>query len=128
MDLVQTEDYEELGASYQVFMIHWLNDALQQEGIEDQAKRRAIINQFCFSFGIWHDQYWFEDSNGKVAFPVLCFCQDGPANSLSPASHGDMFVPNEYFSFKEYVAGNLHYYFDEINEDISKIRSAPGDQ
>ena len=125
MELIQSEQYDEMAATYQVFLIHWLNDSLESAGIEDVKKRRAIIEDFCFVFGVWHDQHWFQDDNDAKVFPVLCFSEQGPAADQTPETLGDTFMPSRSFSFKEYSNGNISYYFEELNEDISSIKSAP---
>jgi hypothetical protein len=125
MDAVKDDAYEDMAATFQVMMIHWLNDALQQAGVEDREKRRAIINDFCFMFGIWKDQYWFRDSSGNAVFPCIAFAQKGPVTDVGLESLGKIFMPSTGFSFKEYVVGNLAYYFDEVGEDVSQIESGP---
>lgn len=125
MNPVRNDAYEDMAATFQVFMIHWLNDALQQRGVEDPEKRKAIITDFCFMFGVWKDQYWFRDNTGRAVFPCIAFAQNGPVSDLDLAELNDVYMPSEGFSFKEYISGNITYYFDKLCEDISQLDSQP---
>ncbi|WP_282125538.1 hypothetical protein [Marinifilum flexuosum] len=115
--------YEDMGATYQVYMIHWLNESLKKKGITDKNKRKEIIADFAFPFSVWQDQYWFKDTDGNKVFPCITFSENGPSCDLEINELGKVHFPSSGFSFHDYLNGNLHYYFTEINEDISKIES-----
>jgi len=117
------DTYEDMAATFQVYMIHLLNDSLKKAGIKDKEKRKGIINDYASSFSIWKDQYWFKDTEGNKVFPCISFSEKGPASDLEIKELGDVYFPSNMFSFREYLNGDLDYYFEEINEDISQIES-----
>ncbi len=120
--------YEDMGATFQVYMIHWLNESLKKNGIKAKAKRKEIISDFAFPFSVWKDQYWFKDSDENKVYPCFAFSENGPASDLEISELGKVYFPTHGFSFHGYLNGNLDYYFTEINEDISKIESEIFDQ
>ncbi|MDQ2180188.1 hypothetical protein [Marinifilum sp. D714] len=115
------EEYEEMAATFQVFIIHWLNDSLIRQGIKDKETRRKIVKDFGFPFSIWKDQYWFKDDDDNKVFPLIAFSTKGPAADMDIEDLGDVYLPTKGFSFKGYWNGNISYYYDEINENIEEI-------
>lgn len=125
MEVVQSDDYEELAATYQVLMMHWLNTSLRESGVTDVGQRRRIVADFCGRFGGWHDQYWFENPGGNMVFPLIAFSTDGPATAMDLDQLRTVNFPNRSFSFSEYASGNILHYFEELREDVGEIRSSP---
>lgn len=117
------ETYEEMASRFQVYLLHWLNDALLKNGVNDADSRKRIIIDFAYPFSIWLDQYWFEGLPNLKVSPCISFSENGPASQLGYDELGKVIFPSEFFSFKEYLNGNLYHYFEELGEDITKIES-----
>ena len=119
----KVEAYEDMAATFQVFIIHWLNEALIRQGIKDKEKRRNIVTDFGIPFAIWKDQYWFKDDDENKVFPFVGFTTNGPTTDKNVDELGDVFLPSFGFSFKEYWNGNIKYYYDELQEKMDDIQT-----
>lgn len=125
MKVVKDESYDDMAATFQTMLFHWINDAMQQAGIDSLEARKETLRQFGFVFGVWFDQYWFEDSSGRRVFPLLAFSEQGPPSELEPGELGQVHLPTINFSFKEYAMASIDSYFDEMGEDVTSIPSGP---
>jgi hypothetical protein len=114
------DDYEDMASTFQIMMINWLNLSLDKAGITSKSKRFEICQDFCFMFSIWKDQYWFKDSSGNKVYPCIAFASNGPAADMDIDKLGTVHFPSRHFSFKEYLSGNMHYYYEEHGEEISE--------
>jgi hypothetical protein len=94
MEIIQTEDYEVLGAELQFQMIEILNEALKKHGIT-QDLRKEICGDFTFDFSMLLDQGEINDMIPTVAF----------------IKNDKLLVKNEEFEFHEYAFGNVDEVF-----------------
>jgi hypothetical protein len=118
-----SDDYDDKAATFQVMMLGILNEALKDAGINDKEKRKAICESFGFNFGVFTDQHWFKDTAGNKVDPCVAFSSQGPAADVEEAGLGTVLLPNNSFSWHEYLHGDLDYLFDEIEEDLSKLET-----
>ena len=123
----KTDDYEGKAATFQIVMLHQLNEALRDAGIADQAKRREICENFGFAFGVLSDQSWFKDADGTKVYPCIAFSTRGPASEVDPEDLGTVFLPSSMFAFHEYLHGNAAELFEEMQEDLSVVEMGNAD-
>ena len=121
MNPIQSDDYEDMAATYQVMLIHWLNDAFKDAKVTDKEMIRKVVNNFFMSMGTFTDQYWFADTEGNRVYPCICFSKAGPAADTELDQHKDVHFPSKFFSWQEYAMSNVDHYFDEMHEDVKEI-------
>jgi len=119
--LVKDDAYEEIAATYQCLQISYLNEALLENGIEDQSTRKAICQSFAFHYGVFNDQFWFE-ADGKRWNPILAFTTASVTPAVDVENLGKLYFRSDAFEFHEYAFGNVSWYFEEHDEDASEIR------
>ena len=110
MDIVETEEFEEVGATYQCIEIQRLNHVLKENGITDKEIRKNICSEYIASAGYFIDDQSFE-SEGKRYTVNVCF-EDGG---------GNLYVKNSQFDFHEYAYGNIEYFFEEQGETLDDV-------
>ena len=66
--IIKSDDYEEMGSTFQVMMLTYLNMALESQGIQDKDLRKKVCEDFGFTFSVWKDQYWFRAEEGGRKF------------------------------------------------------------
>jgi len=108
--LVRDDAYEEMGASYQCFLVQALDEALRENGVSDASVRQKVCESFLFGLGNFHDQYWFKAADERV-FPLLCFSKtflnlDTPVEEL-----GVVYAPFPSFAYHEYAQGAVEGHF-----------------
>lgn len=122
LEIVKSDDYEEMASSYQCLEIARLNEVLKSQGIADVSARQAICETYFFDSGNFLDAGWFK-SGDKTLWPELCFAERplGPEEGLGEVQ--TLHVVSDSFSFHEYSVGDIYWYFEEHNEDESEIEN-----
>lgn len=95
MDIIQSDNYEALGAEFQFEVIKILNEALSKHGISKEV-RKEICGDFTFDFSMLLDQGEINDT-----IPTLAFIEDSK-----------LLVKNDEFEYHEYAFGNVDEVFD----------------
>jgi len=118
MNFRNTDEYEEMAAAFQCFQIQCLFKALKENGIEESKAKKAC-EDFTHSFGVALDQQWIESEEGKV-FPVIGFSKKHIDHSPD-----ELYLTNGMFSFAEYTAGDLSWFFEENNPNENPQKYGP---
>lgn len=119
MEIVKSDEFDEMAATYQCLEIARLNEVLKRHGIADAQTREAICKDYIFDSSHFLDAGWFK-SGDRTLWPELCFAE----RPLDPQEGlGDIQTLHmaEYFSFHEYAHGDTYWYFQEHHEDASEI-------
>ena len=95
MEIIQSEDYEALGADFQFQVITLLNEALKKHKITEEL-RKEICGDFTFDFSMLIDQG--EINNSK---PVICFIEKEK-----------LITKNDEFEYHDYAFGNVDEVFE----------------
>jgi hypothetical protein len=95
MNIIQSDNYEALGAEFQFEVIKILNEALNKYGISKEV-RKEICGDFTFDFSMLLDQGEINDS-----VPSLAFIQKDK-----------LLIKNDEFEYHEYAFGNVDEVFD----------------
>ncbi len=113
------QDYENLGATYQVVEMALLNQVLKAHGIADRRKRRKICESFIFDLGVIIDEGAFQtEAGGKWYAPVPCFTNalGSPDEGFGRAKKLYKLTDAPRFAYHEYTHGNLDYFFGRSKE------------
>ena len=100
MKLLETEEYEDLGAEFQYQWISLLKDSMKKHGITDETAKE-ICGDFTFDLSMLLDQ-------GEIAYsgatyrPVIAFTPDEES----------FLIQNPDFEYHEYAYGNTSEVFD----------------
>ena len=122
MNIITEDEYEAMATTYQCLEIARLNEVLKQHGIDDAGLRRQICTQFMFDSGEFLDTGWFVTGSKRV-YPELCFAERAYDEDEGPGEIETLHANPDTFSFHEYAAGDVGWYFDEQNEDVSEIEA-----
>ncbi len=95
MDIIESEEYEGLGAEFQYEVIDLLNQTLKKYNISKNT-RKEICADFLFDFSMLLDQ-----GEIKNTIPTMAFKQSEK-----------LFLKNKWFQYHEYAFGNLDLLFD----------------
>lgn len=95
MDIIQSENYEALGAEFQFEVIKILNEALNKHEISKEV-RKEICGDFTFDFSMLLDQGEINDSIPSLAFIV----------------NDKLLIKTDEFEYHEYAFGNVDELFD----------------
>ncbi|MCW3061407.1 MAG: hypothetical protein JWQ02_3228, partial [Capsulimonas sp.] len=120
MVIAKSDEYEEMAAAFQCLEIARLNETLKEHGINDKSLRQAICKSYFFESGGFLDSGWFK-SSGKTLFPEVCFAERSVDPERGLGEIQTLNVPSDYFSYHEYAGGDIHWYFDEHEEDAGDI-------
>ncbi|MBV9467684.1 MAG: hypothetical protein JOZ57_00390 [Abitibacteriaceae bacterium] len=120
MEIIQDDAYEEMAATYQCLEIDRLNTILKQYGMDDKALRQKICAEYFSCNGYFLDAGTFI-SQSKQVYPQIAFAERpcDPRRGLGAIE--TLYVTSASFSFHEYADGDIYWYFDEHNEDVSEI-------
>lgn len=119
MEIVRSESYEELAASYQCLEIEALSRVLVAHGILDVDVRRRICADYVAATAALLDRGWIK-VQGQVVHPFVGFMK-GSDPSGAVCSPEVVALPSEGFAFEEYVSGNIFHYFDESKESLNDL-------
>lgn len=95
MEIIQSEDYEILGAEFQFQVIKLLNAALKKYEITEDL-RKEICGDFTFDFSMLLDQ-----SEINKSIPTVTFIENDK-----------LIIKAEEFEYHEYAFGNVDEVFD----------------
>ena|SRR4029078_8210686 len=99
MNIIQSDNYEALGAQFSFEVVMILNEALKKHGISKEL-RKEICGDFTFNFSMLLDQG--EINNSKL--------------SLAFIENDNLIIKNDGFDYHDYAFGNVDEVFDaELN-------------
>lgn len=109
-----------------ILQIDNLNKTLLENGVLDKETRRKICYGFFYNFSYFIDAGWIKKNNEKY-FPLVCLAKrketDEKLKETSFLGEIELIhVPTDVTSQNEYYGGNVDYYFDDINENVSEIK------
>lgn len=99
MEIMKSEDYEEIGAEFQYQMIKLLNNKLKEHDLSKE-NRKKICGDFIFDFSILLDNSEIVIEN-EVYKPQMAF-----------SKKNQLLIANDEFAYHEYTFGNLGELFD----------------
>jgi len=126
MDIVQSDEYEEMAMTYQCLEMDRLNEVLRGHGITDKAMRKAICTAYFFDSGQYLDTGWFKSDDGeKTLWPVVAFAERTEDESNEEYDNGLPKIEKlhlaQSFAFHEAAHGDVDWYFEEQAESIGEI-------
>lgn len=132
MKMLEEGEYDGMAAIYQSVEIDRLNQTLRQHGIVDPELRRAICSHYFKESGRFLDEGWFGYApwfKERRLYPQICFAEKKPQEAWGEGHISEietLYVPREGFAFFNaeggaYTEGNLHWYFDDMDERIEEV-------
>ena len=122
MEIINSDDYEDMATVYQCIEIDRLNQVLKQHGIADVEVRKAICSSYFFQSSDFVDMGCFQ-VGGKTLWPEITFAERALDPKAGLGEIEKLHLCSDYFAFHEYAHGDIYSYFDEHHEDLSKIET-----
>ena len=107
--------------SFMALTVNRLNEALVANGVGDVEVRKKVCTSFLFEFAYHLDAGWLVHDNRKL-YPIVSFAERAPIRdeeNLGAISR--LHVPTDASSWHEYALGVVSQFFDEDQEQVSKI-------
>lgn len=115
MKFIQGDKHDKLSAIYQSLEVGRLDEALRENGIEDDELIRRVCETYFFKSGYFFDACWFEIDEVRYR-PGLSF----EAIGLDNGSAGRVYLADadEGTLLHEYASQSASWYFDlDFEED-----------